>query len=340
MTHSRPRTAILMAPGTYTQIFDRARLERLRELTDLAEPLLPMEPGGRDRELADIEALITSWGAPRLTAELLGRLPKLRAVFHCAGSVRELVSDAFWQRDLVVTTAADANAVPVAEFTFAAIVLANKGALRAIRAPLGQGRPESTGSPASRQPTQVGNLGRSIGVVGFSRIGRRVVELLGRLDETEILVADPHADADEVAAAGAQLLPLTELLPRVDVLSLHAPALPATRHLIGPRELAALRDGATLINTARGSLVDHDALAAECRTGRLDAVLDVTDPEPLPIESELLRLPNVIVTPHLAGSLGTETRRLVDSALDALETWMREGVAPNRVTEADLVVSA
>ncbi|HWU27805.1 MAG TPA: NAD(P)-dependent oxidoreductase, partial [Microbacterium sp.] len=109
--------------------------------------------------------------------------------------------------------------------------------------------------------------------------------------------------------------------PRVSVLSLHAPALPSTHHMISVRELAALPDGATVINTARGALLDHDALVAECRTGRLDAVLDVTDPEPLPLDSPLLDLPNVALTPHLAGSLGTETRRLTDSALDELQAY-------------------
>src|SRR5690606_32960603 len=116
--------------------------------------------------------------------------------------------------------------------------------------------------------------------------------------------ADPFADAAKVAAAGAELVPLADLLPRVDVLTLHAPALAATRHMIGRAELAALRDGAVLINTARGSVLDHDALLAECRDGRIDAVLDVTEPEPLPADSPLLTLDNVAVTPHIAGSLG------------------------------------
>jgi phosphoglycerate dehydrogenase-like enzyme len=339
-----------MGRDTFAQVFDGPRLRRLGDLTRLVgAPLLTHggEPAdgsftsdgssADEGALRQVEVLITSWGAPRLTAARLDRLPRLRAVFHCAGSVRELVSEAFWERNLIVTTAADANAVPVAEFTFATIVLANKGALRAMRAPLG---PASATPLDPMPPTVLGNLGRRIGVVGFSRIGRRVVDLLGALDDTEVLVADPHVDAATVAAAGARLLPLAEVLPQVDVLTLHAPALPSTRRMIGASQLAALRDGATLINTARGALVDHDALAAECRTGRLNAVLDVTEPEPLPRDSELLGLRNVVITPHLAGSLGSETRRLVDSALDDLEAWVRHGAAPNRVTAVDLAHSA
>ncbi|WP_395244190.1 hydroxyacid dehydrogenase [Agromyces sp. MMS24-K17] len=326
MAHERPRAALLMADDTRELLFDAARLERLRALVDVGEAD------------ASVEVLLTSWGAPRLTAERLARMPRLHAVFHCAGSVRGLVSDDLWRRGVLVTTAADANAVPVAEFTVAAIVLANKGALRAFRDPRAA---FADWSPTAHAPDlRVGNLGRRIGVVGFSRVGRRVVDLLRGLDDMDVLVADPVADADEVAAAGARLVPLVDLLPAVDVLSLHAPELPATRRMIGARELAALRDGATIVNTARGALVDHDALLAECRAGRLDAVLDVTDPEPLPADSGLYDLPNVVITPHLAGSVGTEARRLADAALDDLETWLAGGVPHRRVVADDLGLSA
>jgi phosphoglycerate dehydrogenase-like enzyme len=130
------------------------------------------------------------------------------------------------------------------------------------------------------------------------------------------------------------------MLPQLDVPSLHAPSLPAPRHMIAAAQLAALPDGATVINTARGALIDHDALLAECRTGRLDAVLDVTAPEPPPADSELRGLPNIAVTPHLAGSLGTEARRLADAALDELALYIAGAPARHPVTEAELAISA
>jgi len=131
---------------------------------------------------------------------------------------------------------------------------------------------------------------------------------------------DPFADPAAVAAAGAELVTMAAALPSADVLSLHAPALPATRHMIGGAELAALPPDATLINTARGGLVDHAALEQACRAG-LHAVLDVTDPEPLPRSSVLYELPNVVITPHVAGSLGAETRAMTASALTELERY-------------------
>jgi phosphoglycerate dehydrogenase-like enzyme len=148
-----------------------------------------------------------------------------------------------------------------------------------------------------------------------------VVRLLRELDLAECLVADPYADPAAVAAAGGALVELDDLLARSDVLSLHAPELPSTRHMIGAAELARLPDHATVVNTARGSLVDSAALAAECGSGRLFAILDVTEPEPLPAGDPLRSVPNVLLTPHLAGSLGTEVLRLTDHTLDELARW-------------------
>ena len=177
-------------------------------------------------------------------------------------------------------------------------------------------------------------------MVGYSRIGRRVVELLQMLHDVRVLVADPFADPAEVAAAGATLLPLDELIPAVDILSLHAPELPSTRHMIGARELGALANNATVINTGRGSLIDTAALEEACRDGRINAILDVTDPEPLNADSILYELPNVVLTPHIAGSLGTETRRMSDMALNDLAHYLNNEPLEAQVREEDLIFSA
>lgn len=318
-----------MSPEVFELLFDAARLERLQSLASSAPLAID------DGDLADTEILLTSWGAPRLDADLLDRMPRLRAVVHAAGSVQGLVSDELWERGITVTSAADANAVPVAEYTFASIILAFKRAFVHVRTPaevLGWG--DLVGSP------KYGSVGRTVGVVGFSRIGRRVVRMLRQLDDVHILVSDPFVSPEAVAEAGAELVALDALLARVDVLSLHAPALPETHHMIGRAQLATLRDGATVINTARGWILDHDALFDECASGRLDAVLDVTEPDPLPADSPLRALPNVALTPHIAGSMGTEARRLADSALDDIETLLRGGVLSQVITQPDMELSA
>lgn len=321
------RTA--MSPEVFDLLFDDARLQRLRALTPASS--LAIDEG----DLSDTEILLTSWGAPRLDADLLDRMPRLRAVVHAAGSVQQLVSDELWERGITVTSAADANAVPVAEYTFATIILAFKRAFVHMRSPstVLEWR-DLVGS------TRYGSVGRTVGIVGFSRIGRRVVRMLHQLDGIRIIVADPFVSPQIVADAGAELLALDDMLGEVDVLSLHAPALPETRHMIGAAELAALHDGATVINTARGWILDHDALLAECESGRLDAVLDVTEPDPLPTDSPLRKLANVALTPHIAGSMGNEARRLADSALDDVEALLRGGIPSQVITRLDMELSA
>lgn len=334
----RPRAMALMAPDVFAQQLDGPRLDRfarLATLTDLVHTDTLDTPEVQEAA-RDVEVLLTSWGVPRLTAERLEHLPALRAVLHCAGSVRGHVSDALWERGVVVTTAADVNAVPVAEFTVAAIVLASKKAF--TLGALARERRDSRAGLAAVGP--LSTFGLTVGVVGFSRTGRRVVERLQVLDECTCLVVDPYADPAEVAAAGGALVSLEQMLPLVDVLTLHAPSVPATDRMIGAAELAALPDHATLVNTARGSLLDHDALVAECVTGRLHAVLDVTDPEPLPSTSPLYGLANVMITPHVAGSLGTETLRMTTSALDQLELYGAGQPLTTTMTREQLEVSA
>jgi phosphoglycerate dehydrogenase-like enzyme len=125
-------------------------------------------------------------------------------------------------------------------------------------------------------------------------------------------------------------------LGRSDIVSLHAPDIPETHHMLDRARLALIRDGGVLINTARGALVDHEALTEELVSGRLRAVLDVTEPEPLPADSPLYRLPNVFLTPHIAGSLGNELQRLGTIVVEEVER-LAAGLPPlHEVRHADL----
>ncbi|BCJ64087.1 hydroxyacid dehydrogenase [Polymorphospora rubra] len=312
-----PQTLLVMADDTYRALFDADALARIRRTARLAEPahVTRLDTGAARTRLAEVEVLVTGWGCPPLDDAVLSAAPRLRAVLHAAGTVKEHVTDACWARGLLVTSAAEANAVPVAEYTVAAVLFAGKRVPQAAAL----SRLHRTAVHASGERS---NRDRVVGVVGFSRIGRRVVDLLRPYD-LRVLVADPYADPATVGAAGATLVELDELLRASDVVSLHAPSLPATRHLLDRRRLALMPDGATLINTARGALVDTAALTDECAAGRLSALLDVTDPEPLPTDSPLWLMPNVFITPHVAGSLDGEVRRLADAAIEELERYAR-----------------
>ncbi|MDG5806502.1 hydroxyacid dehydrogenase [Streptomyces ossamyceticus] len=305
----RPRAVFAMTAENVPRIFPPEVLSRLRDAVDV-DPALVVErtedfTDPRVRPvLAGAEVLITGWGCPRIDAAVLDAAPALRAILHAAGSVKGFVTPAVWERDITVSTAADANALPVAEYTLAMILLAGKDVLgrrerlRAERSHAGWGLVPG-----------IGNHGRRVGVIGASRIGRRVIGLLRPFD-LRVSLTDPYVDEAGAAALGVPLLPLDDLLRTSDIVTVHAPDTPETHRLLGRRELALMPDGAVLINTARGALVDHDALTGELRAGRLSAILDVTDPEPLPADSPLLDLPNAFVTPHLAGSQGNEVARL------------------------------
>ncbi|MDX2523434.1 hydroxyacid dehydrogenase [Streptomyces europaeiscabiei] len=303
---ARPLALFAMTAENVPQVFPPEVLSRLRESVDI-DPALVAEdftdPQVRE-VLAEAEVLVTGWGCPRIDEAVLDAAPKLRAVLHSAGSVKGFVAPAVWERGIAVSTAATANALPVAEYTLAMVLLAGKDIL---------GRRERLRtervSPGWGFVPGIGNHGRRVGVIGASRIGRRVIELLRPFD-LRVSLTDPYVDEAGAAALGVTLLPLDDLLRTCDIVTVHAPDTPETHRLIDRRALALMSDGAVIVNTARGALVDHDALIDELRAGRLSAILDVTDPEPLPADSPLLDLPNAFVTPHLAGSQGNEVARL------------------------------
>jgi phosphoglycerate dehydrogenase-like enzyme len=345
---SKPETLVVMGRDAFESQFDARRLERLGHLAALGNPIWTpdfgeaglgqseAEDAALTERLATVEVLLTGWGAPRLTEARLEKMPRLRAMLHCAGTIRPQVTDAFWKRGILASSVAEANSIPVAEFTLAAIIFAGK------KAPFlaADARKHQGGWPDLGVHGELSNRGRTIGIVGFSRVGRRVVQQVQQLEGVTCLVHDPYIDPREIAAHGGRAATLDELLPVVDVLSLHAPELASTRHMIGARELGMLRDYTTVINTARGSLIDTAALEAECSTGRINAILDVTDPEPLPAHSALFDLPNVMITPHIAGSLGSELYRMTDAALDELERYVHGRPLQAEVSSDDLELSA
>lgn len=311
----RPLALFAMSPEALAGVYPPDLMERIRASVDVDPALLVRDfQDPRVREaLAGTEILLTGWGCPFIDVPVLDAAPKLRAVLHAAGSVKGIIAPGWGDRGLVVSSAADANALPVAEYTLGMIMLAGKDLFAARE----RYRTRRSFTLAEIVPG-IGNFGRRVGIVGASRIGRRLIELLRPFD-FEVLLADPYVDEEEAAALGVRAVTLSDLLRGADIVTVHAPSIPETERLIGRDELALMRDGAVLINTARGSLVDHDALVDELRSGRLTAVLDVTHPEPLPADSPLFDLPGAFITPHLAGSQGNEVRRLGLSALGELE---------------------
>lgn len=329
-----PHLALAMDPTLTEHVLTPRALERLASSCTIVDPK-PLQDfaGERARDvLRQTDILVTGWGCPVITPEVLTAAPNLKLIAHAAGTVKGLVSPAVFEACIAVTHAADANAEPVAEFTLAATLFANKQIFR-FRDVYRADRNRARTFPLTCEP--IGNYRRTIGIIGASKIGRRVIELLKPFDLT-VLLYDPFVNAQEARELGVELQSLDELMARSDVVSLHAPALPTTYGMIDRRHLALMPDGATFINTARGIIVNEADLIDELRTGRINAIIDVTDPELPEPTSVLYELPNVFLTPHIAGAIGVERARLGDFIVDEIERYVAGRPLMAAITQAAL----
>ena len=329
----RALAALAMVPGVETELLTPGARAELESLVELVAPTAIDLDALPPDTLGSIEVLLGGWGCNVLDDALLARMPKLRLLAYGAGSVKHTVTPATWERGVVVSSAAAANAIPVAEFTFAAIVMIAKDVFR-----LRDHHRESRGGAAVSGSGPAGDLGTRglrIGVIGASSTGRLVIERLATLD-ARVVVADPYLHDAGAASLGVARMELDELFAWADIVSVHAPELPSTHHLVDADRLARMHDGACLINTARGSLVDTEALTRECVAGRLNAFIDTPDPEPLPADSPLYDLANVVLTPHIAGSLGNEISRMGDLAVAEVRRFLAAESLQHEVHADDL----
>jgi phosphoglycerate dehydrogenase-like enzyme len=334
----RPKLAFAYRPTLARDVFAVDHLRRLHSLCDVLDldPLQTFDDERAKAILSQITVLVTGWGCPPIGAAMIGRAPHLRMIAHAAGTVKTFIAPEVFDAGIIVTNAAAANAIPVAEFTLAAILFANKNVF-GFQEMYRRKRDHTHSEQLTDE--RVGNRHKTVGIVGVSRIGRRVIELLRPFD-LSVLVHDPYLSSAEATAMGVRNLPLDDVIGGADVLSLHAPALDSTRHMIDARRLALLRDGCTLINTARGSLVDQAALTGELVSGRISAVIDVTEPEVLPATSPLYNLPNVLLTPHIAGAVGRERERLGEMAVSEVERFVKGQPLAQQVAAATLHLQA
>ena len=266
-------------------------------LVALAGEIVVIEPGaveGSD-DLGTVDIAVVAWGFPRLDADLLARLPRLQLVANAASSVRALVSDAFWSSGIPITQAGAAMAPAVAEMSLS-MTLALMRRLHRMDHALRTG---ANWADARRIDRAREISGARIGVVGASRTGREYIRLCQALG-ADVRVHDPYLPKTDPLSH--RRLALDELLATSDVVALHAPATSETAGMIGRDEVAAMRPGTALVNTARSSLVDMDALYEEVAAGRVDAALDVFDDEPLPIDDRWRDLPNVLLSGHVSGA--------------------------------------
>lgn len=301
-----------------TEIFDLVygpeQRERIARHVTMIAPPLTGEALMRNRELLnEVEVIFSGWGGPCFDERFFDLAPNMRAAFHAGGAPRLPANAA--RRGVQVTSAHVANSIPVAEYTLATILFSLKHGWHLVHQTRTQQTfPDRNGAPGCYRKT--------IGIIGLGMIARLLLPLLEPFD-LRVLAYDPFLAPAEAADLRVERVPLDELFACSDVISLHAPHQPETEGMITGRHLASMRHGATFINTARGALVCESELIDVARTRPdLQFVLDVTYPEPPIPGSPLYTLPNVVLTPHLAGSAGGECRRMGRYMVDELERYV------------------
>ncbi len=287
-----------------------ARLERVAEIVRPEAPT----PERLRALVRDCDAILARTHV-RIDRPLLEAGNRLRVVGVAGVGLDRVDLLAAEALGIHVLSRPEAASDAVAEFTLALLL----SLMRPIQATAEMYR-EGRFAEARRDPHGVELRGRTVGVVGLGRIGSRVARLMARGFDAQIL----YCDIIDVTPAdySATRVALPELLAASDVVTLHTPLTDATRRMLDAEALAQMRDHAFLINTARGEVIDTDALAAALSAGRLRAALDVTDPEPLPPNHPLFELPNCLLTPHVAARTHAGMERMmgvVDDVVAFLE---------------------
>src|SRR5438874_1710913 len=275
-----------------------------------------------EREIADADALIVR-SATKVTADLLAKAPKLRAVGRAGVGVDNIDLEAATKRGVLVMSTPGGNSVSVAEHTFALLLSLARQVPRLDKA-IHEGRWEKS----SAAGTEV--RGKTLGLIGLGRIGSEVAVRAEAFD-MRVLAYDPFISEAAAREMSVELVPLDQLLAESDFVSLHTALSPATQNLINKANIQKMKSGARLINAARGELVDEAALAEWVKCGKLaGAAVDVFAEEP-PKSSPLVGLPNVIATPHVAGSTAEAQEEVGTQVAVQIKDYLAEGIIRNAV---------
>jgi len=336
MAMSGKPTAVLAMPvGTFAKMFHANDLRRPSDQVDIIGPVDAKDPDALRSAISRADYLLTGWGSPMLTPALLDGADHLKLVAHTAGSIKPIATDAVYDRGISITTAAGANAVPVAQYTVAMMV----SLLKQIPW-LTQAYMRGDEAEVRRRKSLARELeDMSIAIIGASRVGREVIRLLKPYPALSIYCYDPYLSQQQADELGVKRAGLEECC-RCELVSIHAPNIPETFHMFNARTLGLLPDHAVLINTARGALLDEAALLRELRRRPLYVMLDVTDPEPLPVDSPLRREPDVLITPHIAGAMNQSCKTMGRMAIEEILRHLSGNALRDEVTREMLATQA
>src|SRR6185437_5244745 len=324
----RPRLLVSAGRELFGSFFSSAEEKQLGRLFEWERDGSRNLSVAFKRKLEHADALVTTWDSPHFTEDLPSIAPKLRIIAHCGGEVKSRFAAELFD-SLTVTNAADPMARATAELGAAFLLYCARNVDR-YRA--GIRRSNSIYSEVHAGGTEEFIVGREVAMIGFGRVGRALVDLVRGFD-LRWTVYDPFAPRTLTKDYPVVFSALKPLLQNAEILILTAALTDQTRGLLNAKSLALLPDGALVINIARGGLVDLKALTVEVRRKRLRSALDVTDPaEPLPLRHPLRKMPEAIITPHIAGGGLHVRRQIAKTVVEDLENFFHGRTVQNRVT--------
>ena len=290
----RPKVGLLVKTSLRERILSDVDLERLKSFADVE--INPNDEDFTEEEaagfLAGKDGAFSSWRVSNLTPGILEQAPELKIWAYGAGSIKGKICDEAWEKGVVVTSVAPAIADDVAELAMGYITIGLRRVITYMR--------EMRANEPALKPRARSLFRRTVGVISASQVGQRVMRLLKPYN-IRLLIYDPFLSEEGARELGGELADLETIARESEVVTIHAPKLPETYHMWNEKHFKLMRDDAIFVNTSRGDNIDEAALIAELQKGRLFAYLDVTSPEPPVPESPLRQLPNVVLTPHVAG---------------------------------------
>jgi phosphoglycerate dehydrogenase-like enzyme len=306
-------------PMSDGEVFDSVRREQIADMTELYPHVV--HAGNFDEhasQLAETEVIFATWGMPALSDEQFAQLPKLQAVFYAAGNVKAF-AEPLLDHDVILVSAWQANAIPASEMCLSQTLLSLRGYFRSVR-----GYRAHKTHAAARNFHRTGVADETVGLIGLGKIASLFREKL-RDYPLQIIVHDPFLSAERASEMDVESVSLEQVFERALVVSNHTPDNVTTRAALRREHFQSMRNGATFINSGRGAqVVEADLIAVLSARDDLTALLDVTDPEPPIADSPLWALPNVVISPHIGGTIGNEVVRLSDLMIEEYQRW-RDG---------------
>ena len=328
MTASDHKVLIICNQRVREMSFLQSDLDRLSEIADWEWLHLeggvafgPNEDPGAIEQLMErvgnVDCLVVSHGSPLISADVMDAAPNLKIIGELEGDrfAYRIDVESAWERGIRTVDTTQGSSYPVSEWALALILISLRNAGASFRRILAG----EASQPARDDFGYInGELtGKRVGLIGCGHIGRRLVRYLQPF-EVDIRVYDPYLASEMPDAIGVVKTSLENVLSKSDVVVCLAPLTPATQGMIGQRELDMIPSGSVFVNVSRGAIVDSNALIARLKRGDIVAGLDVFDPEPIPADSEIIGLPNVFLSPHIAGVTQTSNQRFFTLMVDEL----------------------